>query len=652
MDPFFESVVGKKASSAPRKSASGDTFYDSFMANAAKRETENKKKRKDDEQRAADERKRIAAENIARNDAELKKTKDGIFSPANILGDIGRAVGDAGKAIGEGIAAPFKRIGEGTAEVIHEATGGAEKERMSSLKQQQDDINTIKSLGERMKAAKTQEEKDKLRSGISNISNISDEQTRRSQERQAQVLERTDPIKGAAAIASLGLDVITGGTLKGAKLGIDAAKGAAETGLKIASKSTARKIAEETAKGAALGSVYGAAGTAQEKGGEANIGDYATGVGLGAATGGALGGTIPAIASKLGPIAKSVFTKAAEKRAEKLGRDLTEAEANDLAERTVKALPEEQPPNRQSEMGSITITPERTVKSPTTADMGAGLPEVKPPKPFAPLDEPTIAKVSDVKAKAETTPVPEGHTRLYQTKDTSDANIISDQYFKSADEVGNFINGRSDNAELRFVDVPSDQVSSVPGKPTVFKIKDEATTPVGDTISGNAARIEARGLEKKLTEKMGDLPEYKSINMKEQAQEAANLITNNKKLAVDVIDGKANAPGNLKAQSVHQALEELAIKEGDGELLTKLAKSHVNTELSGSAQNLRIAAERDPHSAVEQIRQIRDARMKSAERRSKTTVAKEAKNITKKVDAATPKATKQDWASFVKELTC
>lgn len=170
--------------------------------------------------------------------------------------------------------------------------------------------------------------------------------------------------------------------------------------------------------------------------------------------------------------------------------------------------------------------------------------------------------------------------------------------------------------------------------------------------SGNAARIEQVALEKKLTDKMSDLPQYKSINMKEQAKEAADLISTNKQQAIDIIDGKANPPGNLKAQSVHQALEDIAVREGDVELLTKLAKSNVNTELSESAQNLRIAAERDPHSAVEQIRQIRDARAKIAEKRSKTTVSNEAKDIRKKVEAATPKATKQDWNSFVKELTC
>jgi len=174
----------------------------------------------------------------------------------------------------------------------------------------------------------------------------------------------------------------------------------------------------------------------------------------------------------------------------------------------------------------------------------------------------------------------------------------------------------------------------------------------GDTVSGNALRLEQNALEKKLTDNLGDLAEYKSINMKEQADKAIKLINNDRQKAIDIIDGKANPPGNLKAQSVHQALEEIAIQDGDVSLLQKLAKSHVNRELSESAQNLRIAAERDPQSAVENIRQLQDVRKEMAEKRSGSTVKKEATKIKAEIDKVTPKATKQDWASFVKELQC
>jgi hypothetical protein len=174
----------------------------------------------------------------------------------------------------------------------------------------------------------------------------------------------------------------------------------------------------------------------------------------------------------------------------------------------------------------------------------------------------------------------------------------------------------------------------------------------GDTVSGNSTRIQQVALEKKLTNTMGDLPQYKSLNMKDQAKQALDLVTNDRQKAIDIVDGKANPPDGIHPQAVHQALEVMATKEGNGELLTKLAKSHINTELSEGAQKLRLAAERDPNSPVEQIRQLRESRVKMAEKRSGTTVAKETAKASTAVKASTRIASKQDLANFIKELTC
>lgn len=180
----------------------------------------------------------------------------------------------------------------------------------------------------------------------------------------------------------------------------------------------------------------------------------------------------------------------------------------------------------------------------------------------------------------------------------------------------------------------------------------EIVSPVGgNKISGNALRIQEKAVEKKLVDKMSDLPTYQSINMKDQAKQAVELIARDKQQAIDIIDGKINAPGNLKAQSVHQALEDIAMREGDAELLTKLARSNINTELSEGAQKLRIAAERDPHSPVEQIRQLRDTRLKEAKTRG-IKVSKTEKADMKLIKQATPKIPKETWDSFISGLEC
>lgn len=337
--------------------------------------------------------------------------------------------------------------------------------------------------------------------------------------------------------------------------------------------------------------------------------------------------------SGLGPLAKSVFLKATEAAGKRLGRDLTKDEIENLAKQTKTTVPEKVAPTEAPELVRPSAKAE-VLPSPTslevkpTADLPVAGSATEIPKPTA-----NAALENTLLTAAKT----QAETRLGRELNPQELDNLTQQTQKIVAE-------KMPVAEPTPVAAQELQTPK-PETPTLKPTE-------GDTVSGNAARIEQRSLEKKLTEKMGDLPQYKSIDMKEQAKEAVDLISTNKQQAIDIIEGKVNAPGNLKAQSVHQALEDLAVREGDGELLTKLAKSHVNTELSESAQNLRIAAERDPHSAVEQIRQIRDARIKAAEKRAKTSVPKEAADVKKKVEAGTPKATKQDWNSFIKELTC
>lgn len=374
-------------------------------------------------------------------------------------------------------------------------------------------------------------------------------------------------------------------------------------------------------------------------------------------------------------IAKTVFTKAAEAATKRLSRDLTEDEFKNLAIKTKSAVPE-RPPTASD------LRPVEERLSP---------PKVETVKP-AP-NKPTVFKIEKTpEGEAVYRGVSKGTTDFAKSEKgafkehgfsvTSDKNIA-----KKYDAGGGVIEGRLNpsakvkvqpggenglpgymlNEEditkardegydaMKFINKDDEPEMLIFNEDAVKSIGEKSSATGGDTVSGNSARIEAVALEKKLTDKMGDLPQYKSINMKEQAVEATNLINRDKQLAIDVIEGKANPPGNLKAQSVHQALEDLAVKEGDGELLTKLAKSHVNTELSESAQNLRIAAERDPHSAVEQIRQINERLKTRADKRlrkAKTSTDKEVSKAIDTVKKSTRITSKKDLNDFIKGLEC
>lgn len=563
-------------SSAPASSGgkTKSTNYISPFAGSQYTEDYWKKKQDQDQQiqkqKQVEVKKQQVKDRLAQSDADVQKSKDAVWNPLNILGDIGKAVGGAANATGK-----FAK------DVV---TGVA----------------------------------DQFKSGVD----------------QANLSARIQ--KNSSAVGQGAVDKLKKFVDQDEKAGLLTKQQA------DAKRAHLQSEADKTTK--AIGNAEKKVGVKfdQDKGAI----DFLSTV---------------ANLSGLDGIGKAVFEKVAATATKRLGRNLTKDEAENLAAQTKKTVPAKtenveptatKPVVNQPEINGSKIKP--TIGEPT-------------PNPSIPVSPTVVAKAVDnsalentlftaAKTKAEERLgrelKPEEVTKL--TNDTKQ--IVAEKMPTTPAEPPISVSSSPQqiSESTNIATKPVAEPSTINVNPEQAGIKETPVTPKveGDTVSGNSARIEQHALEKKLTDKMGDLPQYKSINMKEQAKEAVDLISTDRQKAIDIIDGKVNAPGNLKAQSVHQALEDIAVKEGDGALLTKLAKSHVNTELSESAQNLRIAAERDPHSPVEQIRQIRDARVKAAERRSKTTVSKETTDIKKKVDAATPKATKQDWNSFVKELTC
>lgn len=362
----------------------------------------------------------------------------------------------------------------------------------------------------------------------------------------------------------------------------------------------------------------------------------------------------------LGEVAKTVFTKVAETATKNLGRKLTADEAKNLAEQTKKAVPEP----HASEAGSIAVPTKAEPDVKSTAKVSSLTPEAQKGADKMQLDylnekaktnvltTGEKAQRDELKAKAvEITPTPEPHPMqepIFTAAKTQAEKRLGRELTPA--ETTKLTNDTQNLVQEKFPVEPTPVTEKVPVETPVT-----APKPVGDTTSGNAARIEAAALEKKLTDKMGDLPQYKSINMKEQATQAIDLVKNDRQKAVDIINGKANPPDGLHPQSVHQALEDVAVREGNGELLTQLAKSHINTELSEGAQRLRIAAERDPHSAVEHIRQINERLQARADKRLKksgTTVEKETKKAVSEVKKTTRVTSKKDLHDFIKKLEC
>lgn len=457
-------------------------------------------------------------------------------------------------------------------------------------------------------------------------------QTANASLKSVQATSKINPLQAASDAADTALNVgtfggesiIKGVVQKGATaIGKDVTENVGKQTTTQVVKNVAGNVAKESAVGAGYGTSQGL-----RSGDNKNILPDAA---LGAAIGGVvpIAGKVLGMAAEkagLGNIAKTVYGKAADAIKTKLGRDLTPGEADTLAQNTKAAVPE---PTPQSNLNEAVPAP--TVKEPVVGaevtPKGVVLPETPVPTPH-PMQEPIFnAAKTQIEQKLGRELTPVEATKL-----------------------------ASDTQKVVQEKMPMPQTAPEPTggmvTPKETPVPSAALTTAGDKVSGNSARIEQNALEKQLTDKMGELPQYKSINMKDQAKQAVDFVNNDRQAAIDVINGKAHPPEGLHPQSVHQALENVAVHEGDGQLLTQLAKSHINTELSQGAQKLRIAAERDPHSAVEQIRQLQDTRTKVAEKRYGTTVAKETAKASDTVAKSTRITTKQDLAQFIKELTC
>lgn len=185
-----------------------------------------------------------------------------------------------------------------------------------------------------------------------------------------------------------------------------------------------------------------------------------------------------------------------------------------------------------------------------------------------------------------------------------------------------------------------------------------ATTSSETGTSKLGASVREKAIQEKIISKTEaeaeNLPTYVKADMKEQAQFATDMIKEDPQTAIDIALGKKEAPAHMLPQMVYNAVEEYARGVGgeDGaKLLLDLSRSKQVSNLTTMAQNVRAAGERDPHSPVNAINQVKVAREEAAMKRGKS-VAKEAQKDAATIRKATPKITKDDWTSFVDGLRC
>jgi hypothetical protein len=179
--------------------------------------------------------------------------------------------------------------------------------------------------------------------------------------------------------------------------------------------------------------------------------------------------------------------------------------------------------------------------------------------------------------------------------------------------------------------------------------------PIGEGATKTSklgASVQQKAIDKKLTDTLGDLPKYSSINMKEQAAYATELLASDEARAIRIARGFEVPPSNVLPESIYTAVENKALADGNIELLRQLAQSTRVGEATAMGQRIRALAERDPDSAVTHIRQISEARQAALEKRTKTSVAEAVQKTASEIKRNIKEPTKTDWNMFVESLKC
>jgi hypothetical protein len=173
-------------------------------------------------------------------------------------------------------------------------------------------------------------------------------------------------------------------------------------------------------------------------------------------------------------------------------------------------------------------------------------------------------------------------------------------------------------------------------------------------VSKVAQSVNAKSIEKNLTTGFKDLAGYEKINIKDQAQRAANVLGDLNETR-SILRGEKPVPSGLNEAMLLKAAEDHAYATKDLSLLQEIANSPLTSETSRSAQTLRILAEREPDSATAKIMELKKAReeamLKKTKQRDAAKIVSEAKKeIQKKIKEAQP--TRETWSSFIDSIKC
>jgi len=150
-----------------------------------------------------------------------------------------------------------------------------------------------------------------------------------------------------------------------------------------------------------------------------------------------------------------------------------------------------------------------------------------------------------------------------------------------------------------------------------------------------------------------NLPEYDKVDVKEQGKKASELVLNDPETAFKMAMGKIQPPSDILPESMFVAVENYAIETKNVEVLRQLAtQSELTMQATGMGQRIRMLAERNPESAVKNMRDVIKTREEAFKKiHGGKSVNEAIKNIKKQIKVKLPD--KYDWNNFINSIdTC
>lgn len=160
-----------------------------------------------------------------------------------------------------------------------------------------------------------------------------------------------------------------------------------------------------------------------------------------------------------------------------------------------------------------------------------------------------------------------------------------------------------------------------------------------------------QGLEQLPTEEQS---KYTTGSYKDSVAHTTKLMTDNLESVKQMARTGENIPEGIHPQILFNAVEALATKEKDVNLLRDLAKSPLGTQLSEAGGTLGSHGFNDnPNSTVKIIRDVNEARSKAIEKKGTNIKKEKAKDAnTFKSEVKKSRSSRQSWGEFAKQVAC